>query len=185
LPAPHRRGGMPLMEALDGRRSTREYAERQLDAQTLSDLLWAAFGVNRPSGDRTAPYWRHVMVIDVYAALADGVWLYEPRTHSLLPFRSADLRALTGRQDFVASAPLNLVYVAHGERMTDVQPTDRRLFASVDTGFIGQNVYLFCASAGLASVFRGAVDYPALEKAMQLPAEQFVTFAQSVGYPKA
>jgi len=185
LPPPRRQGGATLMDALNRRRSVREYQERPLDVQTLSDLLWAAFGINRPSGDRTAPYWRHVMVIDVYAAMADGVWLYEPLSHSLLPHQSADLRALTGRQDFVASAPLNLVYVAHGERMTDVQPTDRRLFASVDTGFIGQNVYLFCASEGLASVFRGAVDYPALEKAMQLPAEQFVTFAQTVGYPKA
>ena len=154
------------MEALDHRRSTREYADRELDVQALSDLLWAAFGVNRPSGDRTAPYWRHVMVIDVYAAMADGVWLTEPGAHSLLPYRSADLRGLTGGQDFVASAPLNLVYVAGGA-MSDVPPTDRRLFASVDTGFIGQNVYLFCASEGLATGLRGAVDYPALENAMR------------------
>jgi len=96
----------------------------------------------------------------------------------------ADIRAQTGRQDFVGTAPLNLVYVAHGERMTDVSPEDRRLYASVDTGFIGQNVYLFCASEGLATVFRGAVDYSALEKRLHLPDQQFVTFAQTVGYPK-
>jgi nitroreductase len=88
-------------------------------------------------------------------------------------------------QDFVATAPLNLVYVAHGERMRDVPPEDRRLFASVDTGFIGQNVYLFCASEGLASVFRGSVDYTKLAHTMQLAEEQFITFAQTVGYPKA
>jgi nitroreductase len=173
------------MAALELRRSTREYADRPLAAQTLSDLLWAAFGVNRPSGDRTAPYWRHVMVIDVYVAMSDGVWVYDPMTHSLLPHQDGDIRAQTGRQDFVGTAPLNLVYVAHGERMTDVSPEDRRLYASVDTGFIGQNVYLFCASEGLATVFRGAVDYAALERTLAVPDQQFVTFAQTVGYPKA
>ena len=75
LPAPRSNGGKPLIEALALRRSTREFAHRPLPLQVLSDLLWAAFSINRPSGDRTAPYWRHIMVIDVYAALADGVWL--------------------------------------------------------------------------------------------------------------
>lgn len=184
LPVPRQSGGMPLMSALKLRRSTREYAVRPLPEQTLSDLLWAAFGINRPSGDRTAPYWRHVMVIDIYAAMADGVWLYEPKAHTLVPHMKDDIRADTGLQDFVAVAPLNLVYVAHGERMTDVSPEDRRLYASVDTGFIGQNVYLFCASEGLAAVFRGAVDYKKLDSRLGLPDQQFVTFAQTVGYPE-
>ncbi len=184
LPAPRQDGGMPLMSALKLRRSTREYATRPLSRQTLSDLLWAAFGINRPSGDRTAPYWRHVMVIDVYAAMADGVFLYDPKAHALQPHLPKDIRAATGLQDFVASAPLDLVYVAHGERMQDVSPEERRLYASVDAGFIGQNVYLFCASEGLASVFRGAVDYARLAREMKLPKDQFVTFAQTVGYPR-
>ena len=182
LPPPRSMGGKPLIEALMLRRSTREYSERPLPPQVLSDLLWAAFGVNRPSGDRTAPYWRHIMVIDVYAVRADGVWLYEPKRHALLPQLSADLRAQTGLQDFVGTAPLNLVYVAHGERMQDIPPQERRLYASVDSGFIGQNVYLFCASEGLGTVFRGAVDYDKLSRAMQLGTDQFVTFAQTVGY---
>ncbi|MGO9174017.1 MAG: nitroreductase family protein [Rhodomicrobium sp.] len=185
LPAPRTEGGMPLMSALKLRHSTREYADRPLPPQILSDLLWAAFGINRPSGDRTAPYWRHIMVIDIYAAMAGGVWLYEPKAHTLLPYLPADIRAGTGLQDFVGKAPLNLVYVAHGERMTDVSPEDRRLYASVDAGFIGQNVYLFCASEGLATVFRGAVDYKKLDRTMKLPEGQFVTFAQTVGYPGA
>ncbi len=185
LPAPRQDGGIPLMSALKRRHSTREYATRPLPRQTLSDLLWAAFGINRPSGDRTAPYWRHVMVIDVYAAMADGVFLYEPKSHALLPYLPDDIRAATGLQGFVGTAPLNLVYVAHGERMQDVSSEDRRLYASVDAGFIGQNVYLFCASEGLASVFRGAVDYPKLARTMKLPKEQFVTFAQTVGYPRS
>ncbi len=184
LPPPQFTGGKPLMDALRARHSTREYSNRALPQQVLSDLLWAAFGINRPSGDRTAPYWRHIMVMDIYLAMADGVWLYEPATHSLSPHMPDDIRAQTGLQDFVAAAPLNLVYVAHGERMTDVAAQDRRLYASVDAAFIGQNVYLYCASEGLGSVFRGAVDYPKLARALKLADQQFVTFAQTVGYPR-
>ena len=184
LPPPRGQGGNPLIEAMRLRRSIRQYASRPLPPQVLSDLLWAAFGINRPaSGDRTAPYWRHLMVIDVFAALADGVWLYDPKTHRLLPHLQSDIRVQTGTQDFVATAPLNLVYVAHGERMGDISAEDRRLYASVDTGFIGQNVYFFCASEGLATVFRAALDYDRLARAMELGAGQFVTFAQTVGYP--
>ena len=182
LPAPRREGGRPLLSARNLRHSTRAYSSRALSMQTLSDLLWAAFGVNRPSGDRTAPYWRHIMVIDIYLAMADGVWLYEHKAHELQFYLPDDIRAQTGSQDFVASAPLNLVYVAHGERMQDLKLEERRLYSSVDTGFIGQNVYLFCASEGLATVFRGAVDYAKLAGAMKLPDQQFVTFSQTVGY---
>jgi nitroreductase len=174
-----------LTTALKLRRSTRDYSDRPLTVRVLSDLLWAAFGVNRPSGDRTAPYWRRIMVMDIYVAMADGVWLYEPKAQTLLPHSKDDIRAQTGLQDFVATAPLNLVYVAHGERMTDISSEERRLYASVDTGFIGQNVYLFCASERLATVFRGAVDYPKLARTLHLPDQQFVTFAQTVGYPRA
>ena len=185
LPPPRSQGGQPLIEVLKLRHSSRTYVDRALPPQVLSDLLWAAFGINRPSGDRTAPYWRHIMVIDIYAAMADGVWFYDPKDHVLRRHSTADLRATTGQQDFVGTAPLNLIYVANGDRMKDVSPEDRRLFASVDAGFIGQNVYLFCASEGLGSVFRGAVPYKKLESAMQLSDGQFVTFAQTVGYPKA
>lgn len=185
LPRPRADGGKPLIQALKLRRSMREYSDRPLPPQVLSDLLWGAFGINRPAtGDRTAPYWRHIMVIDVYASTADGVWLYEPKRHVLVQHMRADIRAQTGRQEFVATAPLNLIYVAHGERMQDISAEERRLYASVDAGFIGQNVYLFCASEGLATVFRGAVDYQKLASTLQLGPGQFVTFAQTVGYPK-
>ena len=185
LPPPRATGGKPLIDALKLRRSIREYADRPLPPQVLSDLLWAAFGVNRPSGDRTAPYWRHIMVIDVYAALTDGVWLYDPKQHRLEQRLGTDIRSQTGTQDFVGTAPLNLIYVAHGERMQDISPEERRLFSSVDTGFIGQNVYLFCASEGLATVFRGSVDTKKLGATMQLGDGQLITFAHSVGYPLA
>ncbi len=184
LPPARTTGGKPLTEALRLRRSTREYSDRPLDPQLLSDLLWSANGINRPTGDRTAPYWRHIMVIDVFAVMANGTWLYDPKLHALVLHQRDDLRAETGLQDFAGSAPLNLVYVAHGERMQDISAEDRRLYASADACFIGQNVYLFCASEGLATVFRGAVNYKALAGAMHLGADQFVTFAQTVGYPK-
>ena len=175
LQPPRASGGKPLIDALKLRRSIREYSNKPLEPQLLSDLMWSAFGINRPAtGDRTAPYWRHVMVIDVYAAMADGVWFYDPKLHALVLHQEDDLRAQTGLQDFVAAAPLNLVYVAHGERMQDVSVEERHLYASADACFIGQNVYLFCASEGLATVFRAAVDKQALAKAMHLEPEQFV-----------
>ena len=184
LPPPRKSGGMPLISARQQRHSTREYSDRPIPKQLLSDLLWAAFGINRPSGDRTAPYWRHVMVMDLCVALADGVFVYEPMAHTLLRHLADDIRGQTGHQDFVATAPLNLIYVAHGERMTDISTEERRLYASVDAAFVGQNVYLFCASEGLATVFRGAVDYPKLARTLRLSDQQFVTFAQTVGYPR-
>jgi len=186
LPAPLGDDRTTLAAALKMRRSTRAYSDRPLSAQILSDLLWAAYGVNRPNGDRTAPYWRHVMLLDLYVAKADGVWLYDPKTHTLLPRLPVDIRAQTGQQDFVATAPVNLIYVAHGERMKGITNDERRLYASVDTAFVGQNVYLYCASVQLGTVFRASVDYPRLERALNLPGTpdaQFVTFAQTVGYP--
>ncbi len=187
LPAPAMEGGRPLMESLKSRCSTREYADRALSEEVISNLLWSAFGINRTNGDRTAPYWHHVMVIDIYLSMADGIWLYEPKDHTLLPHLhlKKDIRRDTGLQDFVVTAPLNLIYVAHGERMTDISAEERRLYASVDAAFIGQNVYLFCASEGLGTVFRGAVDCEKLARVMRLSEGQFVTFAQSVGYPCA
>jgi nitroreductase len=185
LPPARTVGGRPLMEAVALRRSTREYSDRPLTDQLLSDLLWAAFGINRPDvGGRTAPYARHIVAIDVYAAMANGVWLYEPKAHALLPHMADDIRAQTGDEDFVGAAPLNLIYVAHGERLTEMSAEEARLNACVDAGCIGQNVYLFCASEGLATVLRGALDAAKLGRMLQLVDQQFVTYAQTVGHPR-
>ncbi len=183
LPPPRTEGGATLTTALSLRRSTREFSREPISEQTLSDLLWAACGINRPGGERTAPCWRHVKAIDVYLATAAGVWCYEPRGHRLRRHLAQDIRAETGGQDFVAEAPLNLIYVAHGEVMKEVFPEEARLYALVDTAFIGQNVYLFCAAEGLATVFRGSVDSERLAKLLRLPDWQFVTAAQTVGHP--
>jgi len=185
LPPPQTTGGMPLMQALQARHSTREFAGKPLTPQDLSNLLWAAAGVNRPdSGKRTAPSARDWREIDIYVTTADGAYVYEAKAHALRQVLARDVRALTGMQDFVASAPLNLVYVADQSRMQDANAEDMNRYAAADTGFIAQNVYLFCASAGLNTVVRGLVDREALAKALGLTPHQQVILAQTVGYPK-
>jgi len=185
LPKPKTEGGMPLMEALKKRHSSRRFADRKLSDQVLSDLLWAAFGVNRPDGRRTAPSAVNWQEIDIYVATADGLWLFDAKAHDLKPVLPKDIRALTGRQEFVKNAPVNLVYVADFAKMRKGTPeADKILYSAADTGFISQNVYLFCASEGLATVVRGLVDRPALAKAIGLREDQRVILAQTVGYPR-
>ena len=168
-----------------GRRSIREYADKPVPIEVLSNLLWTACGVNRPaSADRTVPSWRHAIESEIFVAAADGAWSYDARAHRLTQVIADDIRAQTGVQDYVGSAPLNLVYVADGGRLGGASADEKRLWAFTDTGFIGQNVYLFCASEGLATVFRGSLDRARLAQTLQLPAAKFVTCAQTVGYPK-
>ena len=184
LPRPAQGGGLPLMDALMRRHSSREFSARPLERAVLSNLLWAAFGVNRPmTQGRTAPSAHDWEEIDVYAALADGLHRYDATAHALHRIVDGDLRAMTGVQDFVAKAPLDLVYVADLSRMRDASAEDKQFYAGPDAGFVAQNVYLFCASAGLATVVRGLIDRPALAAAMRLSAQQRILLAQSVGYP--
>jgi SagB-type dehydrogenase family enzyme len=185
LPKPRMEGGKPLMEALGARKSTRDYSEKELPPQVLSDLLWAAFGINRPdSGKRTAPSARNWQEIDIYVATAAGLFRYDAVNHRLDPVVGQDVRAQTGQQPFVAAAPVNLVYVADYAKMGSAPETVKDFYAAGDTGFISQNVYLFCASEGLATVVRGLVDREALSKKMGLKDNQRITFAQTVGYPE-
>jgi SagB-type dehydrogenase family enzyme len=185
LPEPDMKGGMPLMEALKERKTERAFAARQLSPQVLGNLLWAAFGVNRPeSGKRTAPSAMNLQEIDIYVALEEGLYLYDAESHALEPVSRDDLRALTGFQDFVADAPVNLVFVADYSKMTRGSQADKDFYSAADTGFISQNVYLFCASEGLATVVRGWVDKQPLAEAMGLRDDQKVILAQTVGYPE-
>lgn len=184
LPLPQTDGGKPLLRALWERRSTREFSAAPLPQQILSDLLWAAAGVNRTdSGRRTAPTARDWREIDVYVVMAGGAYRYDPPGHALQPVVAGDLRPLTGMQDFVADVPVNLVYVADLGRMVDAGADSQALYSATDTGFIAQNVYLFCASANLATVVRGSVDRQALAAALHLGNGQRIVLAQSVGYP--
>lgn len=182
LPAPDKQGGKPLMQALSERRSSRSFSERPLSRETLSNLLWAAFGVNRPGGGRTAPSAHDMQEIDIYAALPEGLFLYDAQAHALCKVSDRDLRAQAGKQSFTAQAPLTLIYVADLTRMRNEEPRD--FYAAADTGFISQNAYLFCASEGLATVVFAWIDREALAEAMGLSASQRIVLGQSVGFPR-
>jgi SagB-type dehydrogenase family enzyme len=185
LPKPQTDGGRPLMQVLRDRHSTREFKPDKLPLQVLSNLLWAASGINRPeSGKRTAPSAMNWQEVDIYVALPEGLYVYDAKAHRLNPILADDVRAATGGQDFVKGAPLNLVYVADLARTKDAGAEEKNFYITIDVGFIGQNVYLFCASEGLATVVRGTVDRPALAKLMKLRPEQKIIVAQTVGYPK-
>jgi len=184
LPTPDTKGGMPLMQALSARRSAREFSDRKLSIESLANLLWAADGVNRPDGRRTAPSANNHQTVDIYAVLPDGAYLYNAKERRLELIASGDLRAATGLQAFVAQAPLDLVYVSDYARMSATPESDKTFLAGAETGFIGQNVYLYCASAGLSTVIRAMVDRDTLAKLLKLRPDQKITLSQTVGYPK-
>ncbi len=183
LPPPRTEGGQPFLRVLKERKTIREFSPKPLPAELLSSLLWAGFGVNRPeSNHRTAPSAMNSQEIDLYVATAEGVFLYEPKANRLQPVASGDLRRKTGGQDFVKAAPVALVFVADLARLSKAEPKDRERYAWIDTGYISQNVYLFCASEGLATVVH-ELDRAALKEALRLKPDQTVILAQSVGFP--
>jgi nitroreductase len=184
LPAPQTDGGKPLMQALKERRTTRSFAEQPLPPQVLSNLLWAAWGINRPDGHRTAPSARNWQEIDVYVATAEGLYVYDAKAHGLKRVVARDVRAQIGVQPHSREAPLTLVYVADEQKMGNADEESRRTYAAADAAFIAQNVYLYCASEGLASVVFAMIDRPAFTKAAGLRPQQRIALAQSVGYPK-
>jgi len=184
LPAPHKSGGKPLMQALNERRSQRDFLPDALTEQQLSDLCWAAFGLNRPEIDhRTAPSAQNTQDVDLYVALADGVYVYEAKGHGLRKVSDRDVRPLATTQDPLKVAAAQVIYVSDHSRMAKVAPEARELYSGVDTGAIVQNVYLYCASEGLATVVH-ELDRGPLAKALELRADQHIIVAQAVGRPK-
>jgi len=184
LPKPQTDGGRPLMQLLRDRKSVREFSAEKLSLPVLSNLLWAAFGVTRPDGRRTAPSARNWQETDIYVASADGLYLYEAKVHILMPILKDDIRAITGTQPYVKDAPINLVYVADYAKAGKSPMEEKELWSPCDTGFIAQNVYLYCTSEGLSTVVRGLIDKPALAKVMRLRPDQKIILAHSIGYPK-
>ena len=184
LPPPETRGGLPLMEALARRHSSREFAPDALPLPLLSGLLWAAYGSNRTDGGRTAPSALNAQEIDLFVALPSGAYRYDAAAHELRLVAASDLRRVTGYQDFVDEAPMDLVYVADHARMRLVPAGQRESFASVAAGAIAQNVYLFAAGNGLATVIRAWIDRAAIADALGLTHDQQVLLSQTVGYPK-
>jgi len=215
LPKPQITGGMPLMEALSARKTAREFAPDKLPPQLLSNLLWAAFGVNRaempgrtPKPGRTAPSAMNLQEIDLYVAFPEGVYLYEAVPHRLVPMVAKDVRATTNRNAAAGTAPLCIIFVEDQDKRsaamtkppagappagappagappagTPQAAPPRATSGEIDTGFIGQNIYLFCASTGLNAWFYGT-DREGLAKALNLRPGQRVLYGQAVGYPK-
>jgi len=185
LPPARTEGGLALMQTLQQRQSQREFSPEALVPQELADLLWAAAGINRAEhGGRTAPSALNAQEVDVYVALPQGLYRYEPQRHVLLLMKAEDVRRVTGYQDFVDSAPLDLVFVADHSRMKLVPAAQRESYASVAVGAMAQNVYLWCASAGLATVVRAWFDRNALTQAMGLTPDQQILLTQTVGRAK-
>ena len=210
LPKPQTTGGMPLRDALMARKTTREFGPDKLSPQTLSNLLWAAFGVNRaemagrtPKPGRTAPSAMNLQEIDLYVALPEGVYLYDAVPHRLVPVVAKDLRAMTSRNAAAGTAALCFIFVedlgkrpapsakppAAGAPPAGTPPAKpqasgpQTTSGEVDTGFIGQNIYLFCASEGLNAWFYGT-NREDMAKALNLRPPQRVLYGQAVGYPK-
>ncbi|HPM42736.1 MAG TPA: SagB/ThcOx family dehydrogenase [Candidatus Omnitrophota bacterium] len=184
LPVPDTKGGKPLMEALNERKSERDFSPEPLQENILSDLLWAAAGINRPeSGLRTSPTARNCQEIDIYVALVSGLYIYEPKANSLIKISSTDIRQATGKQPFVKDAPVNLIFVLDKNKAANLGDK-ADFYAACDTGYISQNVYLYCASAGLATVARGWFDEKELSSAMGLGEDKKIVLTQTVGYRK-
>jgi SagB-type dehydrogenase family enzyme len=183
LPPPQTAGGRPVMQVLQDRKSIREFRPTALPVQTLSNLLWAGFGINRPDGRRTAPSAMNSQEIDLYVALAEGTYVYEARDHRLRLVATGDVRAKTSGQEQAKTAPVVLMFVADLSRLTKAKPEERERYAWIDTGYISQNVYLFCASEGLASVAY-ELDPTRLPELLKLKPEQRLVLAQAVGLPK-
>ncbi|MDR2425619.1 MAG: SagB/ThcOx family dehydrogenase [Endomicrobium sp.] len=177
--------GKTVLQAMKDRHSSREFADRPLDMQALSQLLWAAGGINREdSGGRTAPTAMNCQEIEVYAFLKDGVYLYAPKENKLILVIEGDKRAVAGVQSFVAEAAVNLVYVSDMEKMKGEDEEHKMMMIAVDTGHVSENVYLYCASVDLACVVRAYVDAGAISKLLNLKDSQKVILSQSVGYKK-
>ena len=182
LPAVTAQGGRPLLEALQRRASERAFAPAPLPPRQLAELLWAAAGINRPRlGGRTAPSAMNAQEVQLYVALPAGLYLYDPAAHVLRQTVASDVRCVTGYQDFVDDAPLDLIYVADHARMSLVPAARREAYAFVAAGAMAQNVYLYCASAGLATVVRAWFDVAALSRAMVLGPDQQLLLTQTVG----
>ena len=196
LPKPEKDGGKSVLAALQVRKTIRGISAKKLPLQVLSNLLWAAFGVNRETASfgkpgRTAPSASNSQEIDLYVALSDGVYIYDAVPHRLNPVISGDFRARAGRRG-AARAPVNIFYVVDrtrydlGEGQPDRSigdPEVQKSYYYTDTGLIAQNVYLFAASQGLAAWFHNC-DKVNTIKEFKLRPEQSVLFAQSVGYPE-
>lgn len=186
LPKPNLNRTGTVMKALSERHSTREFASKALNLSDLSDLLWAANGINRSdSGKRTAPSALNKQDVDVYVILPEGSYLYDAKNHQLILVSEGDYRdAVAGGQNFVKAAPLSLVLVSDVSRFGDAQKTQNQVVGALDVGIVSQNISLFCSVAKLATVPRGSMDAAQLKKVLKLKDAQIPMLNHPVGYFK-
>ncbi|MEN6360011.1 MAG: SagB/ThcOx family dehydrogenase [Smithella sp.] len=191
LPPPDMKGGKPLMQCLKDRKTDRSFSTKKLPVEVLSNLLWAAWGINRPdSGKRTAPSAHNWQEIDVYVAMEEVLYRYNARNHALDPVLKSDLRKNTSHllqplRGSITGAPLQLIYVADFSGMgLTTSDEEKKISSAADAGFIAQNVYMYCASAGLATGVRASFDKDALAENMRLRDKQKIVLVQAVGYPQ-
>lgn len=184
LPPPVTQGGLPLFEALGRRQSQREFSPEPIADEVLGQLLWCVAGINRPGlGGRTTPSAMNAQEVDVYVASATGLFLYDAKAHALRHVAASDVRRVSGFQDFVDTAPLDLIYVADHTRMALVPAGRREAYAFAAAGAMAQNACLCCAAQGLATVVRAWFDTAALGRAMGLGNDQQLLLAQTIGRP--
>ncbi len=184
LPQPVRTGGKPLMDVLNMRQSARQFdSEKNISNQTLSNLLWAAWGFNREK-KRTAPSSMDRQEIDLYVVTKEGIYRHDAAKNNLVLITAGDYRKDTGMQPFVGEAPVNIVFVCNKSKINSKSESGLTEATYANSGFISQNIYLFCASEGLSTVVRASIVKEKLAKIMTLTDDQMITLAQTIGYPK-
>jgi|LSQX01.3.fsa_nt_gb nitroreductase len=183
LPTPSKEGGKPLMTALSERKTSREFSDREIPLQMLSDMLWAAYGINRPDGRLTSPTAINRQEIDLYLVMKNGAYFYNPKELKLAKISEKDIRTTSGFGKFAEKAPLTIIFVVNKGRQQISDPTASLTLGAVDCGFIGQNLYLYCASEGLNTVFFATLNKEALSTALKLEKGNEVFFGQSIGFP--
>ena len=186
LPKPNLNRNSEVMEAFANRHSTREYAAKALTLNDLSDLLWAANGINRPEeGKRTAPSAMNKQDVDVYVVLPEGTYLYDAKAHQLNLVAEGDHRgAVAGGQAFVKSAPVSLLLVSDLSRLGDAKNNHTQLMGAVDAGIVSQNISIFCSAAKLATVPRASMDTAKLKSVLKLTDTQLPLMNHPLGYHK-
>lgn len=185
LMPPQTEKGKSLMKALEERRTSREYSDRAMSLQDISNVLWAANGINRVNEMKhTAPTAVNWQEIDVYVVLGKGIYLYDPHDSTLYPVIGGDLREQAGTQEYVKTAPLNLIYVADYSKMKNTEEAKKESYTSADAAFIAENVYLFCDAFDMGCVVRASVDREKLSETMKLRPEQKIVLGQTAGFLK-
>lgn len=187
LPKPSMDNNVTLMQALQNRHSTREYADKQISDDVLSNVLWSACGINRPGeGKITAPSAINAQDILVYVVRQDGVYLYQPKSNSLQKVSNKDLRtAVAGRQSFAATAPISLVLVSNHNKFPQQMPNEAKTrMGVVDAGYVSENICLACSALGLNTVPRMTMDTEALKKKLGLDGNYDLVLNSQIGYPK-